>query len=493
MSVFTGEVKAPEFPPDLDWLNTHRPLRMSELRGKVVLLDVYASCCVHCMHVLPDLRRLEAKYPRELVVIGVHSPKYHAEQETETVRRAILRYEIPHPVINDRSLRVWRAYEVRGWPTLVLINPEGEIVGRMSGEDVFDVLDEAILQMLNEFDARRMVNRTPLELRPEPVSGEPSFLSFPGKVLADEASGRLFISDTNHNRIVIASLGSGEVTGLVGRGAAGLVDGNFEMAQFCHPQGMALEGEMLYVADAGNHALRQVDLSRRTVTTIAGTGRQARQPNQSGPGETTALNSPWDLVVHQGMLYIAMAGSHQVWRMDLTTGRVQPHAGVGREARVDGPLPDAALAQPSGLTTDGRRLYVADSESSAIRSVDIDEEGVAETIAGGDLFEFGDRDGQGREVRLQHPLDLTYHRGFLYVADTYNHKIKRVSPEDGVAETLVGAGEAGLRDGENAQFHEPSGLCAAGDALYIADTNNHALRRVDLQTRRVTTVQITAN
>ena len=492
MSVFAGERKAPEFPPDLDWLNTHRPLRMSELRGKVVLLDVYTSCCVHCLHVLPDLRRLAAKYPRELVVIGVHSPKYHTERETETIRRAILRDEIPHPVVNDHSLLVWRAYDVRRWPTLVLINPQGEIVGRMSGEDVFDVLDEAILQVLSEFDARRMVNRAPLELRPEATGGEPSFLSFPGKVLADEFSGRLFISDTNHHRIVMVSLATGEVTGLIGCGAAGFVDGNFEMARFDHPQGMALDGETLYVADAGNHALRRVDLSRRTVTTIAGTGRQARQPNLSGPGERTALNSPWDLAVHRGLLYIAMAGSHQVWRMDLRSGAVQPHAGVGREARVDGPLPDAALAQPSGLTTDGRRLYVADSESSAIRAVDLDEEGVAETIAGGDLFEFGDRDGQGREVRLQHPLDLTYHRGFLYVADTYNHKIKRVSPEDGVAETLVGAGEAGLRDGKSAQFHEPSGLCAAGDALYIADTNNHVLRRVDLPTRRVTTVQINA-
>ena len=492
MSVFAGARKAPEFPPDLDWLNTYRPLRMSELRGKVVLLDVYTSCCVHCLHVLPDLRRLAAKYPRELVVIGVHSPKYHTERETETIRRAILRDEIPHPVVNDHDLLVWRAYDVRRWPTLVLINPQGEIVGRMSGEDVFDVLDEAILQMLSEFDARRMVNRAPLELRPEATGGEPSFLSFPGKVLADEFSGRLFISDTNHHRIVMVSLATGEVTGLIGCGAAGFVDGNFEMARFDHPQGMALDGETLYVADAGNHALRRVDLSRRTVTTIAGTGRQARQPNLSGPGERTALNSPWDLAVHRGLLYIAMAGSHQVWRMDLRSGAVQPHAGVGREARVDGPLPDAALAQPSGLTTDGRRLYVADSESSAIRAVDLDEEGVAETIVGGDLFEFGDRDGQGREVRLQHPLDLTYHRGFLYVADTYNHKIKRVSPEDGVAETLVGAGEAGLRDGESAQFHEPSGLCAAGDALYIADTNNHVLRRVDLPTRRVTTVQINA-
>jgi sugar lactone lactonase YvrE len=283
------------------------------------------------------------------------------------------------------------------------------------------------------------------------------------------------------------------VLAVIGCGRAGLVDGNFEMAQFHHPQGMALAGETLYVADAENHAIRRVDLARRTVATIAGTGRQARALGQAGRGETTALNSPWDLAAHQGVLYIAMAGSHQVWRMDLATGIVRPHAGVGREARVDGPLPDAALAQPSGLTTDGRQLYVADSESSAIRSVDMDEEGVAETVAGGDLFEFGDRDGQGREVRLQHPLDVTYHRGLLYVADTYNHKIKRLSPEDGVAETLVGAGEPGLRDGARALFHEPSGLCAAGDALYVADTNNHAIRVVDLLTRRVTTARISAH
>jgi hypothetical protein len=202
------------------------------------------------------------------------------------------------------------------------------------------------------------------------------------------------------------------------------------------------------------------------------------------------LNSPWDLTLYEGMLYIAMAGPHQLWRMNPKTGGIAPFAGTGREARIDGPLDQAALAQPSGITTDGKKLYFADSEVSSIRSADIDPTGKVETIVGEDLFEFGDKDGKGDEVRLQHPLGVAFHEGWLYVADTYNNKVKRVSPKERTSATFAGTGAGGFGDGERASFDEPSGLTVAFGKLYVADTNNHAIRVVDLRTKRTETLQM---
>jgi thiol-disulfide isomerase/thioredoxin len=475
----------------MEWLNTDRPIAIRQLRGKVVLLDFWTFCCINCMHVIPDLRKLEHKYPNELVVIGVHSAKFAAERGTENIRQAILRYEIEHPVVNDHDMKIWSEYTVNAWPTLMLIDPAGKIVGRVSGEGVYDRLDTSIAKLIETFDARKMLDRRPLNLKLERQRTPSSVLAFPGKVLADEKSKRLFIADSNHNRIVVLSLDDSVIKDVIGSGEIGLIDGSFEAAAFNHPQGMAVHGTTLYVADTENHALRAIDLEKRSVTTIAGTGEQSRQHvTFGGQGKQIALNSPWDLTLHNGILYIAMAGPHQLWQMNPKTGGIAPYAGTGREARIDGPLAEAALAQPSGITSDGRKLYFADSEVSSIRSADLAANGRVETIVGEDLFEFGDRDGKGSQVRLQHPLGVVYHQGRLFVADTYNNKIKRVSPVDRSSETFLGTGESGMRDGDRATFNEPGGVSVAFDKLYIADTNNHSIRVADLKTRRVETLQI---
>jgi thiol-disulfide isomerase/thioredoxin len=491
MPDYEGKVNAPEFPDGMEWLNTDRPLSIRQLRGKVVLLDFWTFCCINCMHVIPDLKRLERKYKNELVVIGVHSAKFIAERGTENIRQAILRYEIEHPVVNDHEMRVWSEYAVNSWPTLMLIDPAGKVVGRISGEGVYEPLDQAIAKLIDTFDARKQLDRRPLDLKLERQRTPTSVLAFPGKVLADEKSKQLFIADSNHDRIVVVSLEDSSVKEVIGRGDIGLMDGSFDAAAFNHPQGMAIDGNTLFVADTENHAIRSVDLEKKTVTTIAGTGEQSRKlVTFGGQGKQVALNSPWDLTLHSGILYIAMAGPHQLWQMNPKTGGIAPYAGTGREARIDGPLAEAALAQPSGITTDGEKLYFADSEVSSIRSADLNPNGRVQTIVGEDLFEFGDRDGKGSHVRLQHPLGVVYHDGKLYVADTYNNKIKRVSPKDRTSETFIGTGENGMRDGEHATFNEPGGVSVAYDKLYIADTNNHSIRVADLKTRRVETLQI---
>ena len=481
-------IPAPELAGGTAWLNVSRPLTIADLKGKVVLLDFWTYCCINCMHIIPDLKKLETKYSKELAVIGVHSAKFQNEREAENIRQAILRYGIEHPVINDSNFAIWQAYGARAWPTLVLIDPEGDIIGSETGEGHYEILDRLIGELISRYRSKNLINEKSFPLSLEKYKQGPSFLSFPGKVLADEASNRLFIADSNHNRVVITNL-EGEVLDIAGNGETGRRDGAFKDASFHHPQGMTLQGDNLYVADTENHLIRKLDLMAKTVKTIAGTDKQAAFLDTGGMGTFSSLNSPWDLVYLDGRLYIAMSGAHQIWVMDLETTVFQPFAGSGAEGRTDGLLDKSTLAQPSGITVSGKRLYFADSEVSSIRYVDLEKKEV-KTVIGHDLFVFGDVDGQGDEVRLQHPLGVFNHNGLVYIADTYNHRIKVLNPLDRTCRTFAGNGKAGYVDGKDARFYEPGGLSIARNKLYVADTNNHAIRVVDMKTKEVSTLQI---
>ena len=441
------------------------------------------------MHIIPDLKKLEAKYPEELVVIGVHSAKFLNEKQTESIRQAILRYEIRHPVINDKDFEVWHQYGVHAWPTLVLINPQGRVIGNHSGEGIFDLFDETIGRAVQYFERKGELKRSALRLALGEAKKPNTLLAFPGKISADAKTGSLFISDSNHNRILITD-SEGAIQDSIGSGDMGSKDGTFEEAEFNHPQGTFLDGELLYIADTENHLIRAANLKTKRVDTLLGTGRQGMDFNRPGTGREVAISSPWDLLAEGGKLYIAMAGFHQLWIMDLETLAAKPFAGSGQEARIDGPLSRAALAQPSGITTDGKKLYFADSETSSIRSADLDPKGNVETLIGEDLFEFGDVDGARPAARLQHALGVFFKDGRLYVADTYNSKIKIVDPAKKIAATYAGTGRHGMSDGERlkAEFYEPGGLAALGDTLYITDTNNHVIRTLDLKTAQVRTM-----
>ena len=443
------------------------------------------------MHVFPQLRKLEDKYPTELAVIGVHSAKFSAEKDIENVRKAVLRYEIEHPVLNDKDFVVWQQYGARAWPTLMFIDPEGKLIGKHEGEFDAADLDGLLQKMLAEYDEHSLINRAPLPISLEKQKEWGRPLSFPGKILAAAPSGRLFIADSNHNRIVVTDL-RGKALATIGCGERGLRDGDFARAQFHDPQGIALSGDTLYVADAKNHAIRAIDLANQSVKTVAGTGEQARRYHNGGNGNFVALNSPWDVALHNNALYIAMAGFHQLWRHDLATRETRPYAGNGREQIADGSLASAELAQPSGIVADANKLYFTDSETSAIRSADLNGKGSVQTIVGLHLFEFGDVDGIGDQVRLQHPIGIEHHDGILYIADTYNNKIKRIYPATRGASSFLGIGKPGNADGAApfAEFHEPAGLSIANNNLYIADTNNHAIRVANLHTQEVSTLEI---
>ena len=445
---------------------------------------------------------MEEKYADELVVIGVHSAKFPNEKYADNVLLAAQRYELKHPIVNDAEFEVWRQYACRAWPTLMFVDPEGKVIGKHEGELPYEAFDDLIGRMVAEFDEQGLIDRRDLGLKPEAV--EETALAFPGKVLADGPGNRLFIADTNHNRIVITDL-DGQAQAIVGSGAEAFVDGDYSTAAFNHPQGMELVGDALYVADTENHAIRRVNLAAGTVDTIAGTGQQGHDRRASGPGTQIALSSPWDLAHHEGMLYIAMAGTHQLWRLSLADGTVCPHAGTGGENIDNGPLAQATLAQPSGIVVGNDRggspiLYFADSETSSVRSAGIDPvTGRVATLVGVDLFAFGDRDGVEHNVRLQHPIGIEWHEGELFIADTYNHKIKKVLPIMRSVQTVLGSGAMGLHDGAGklATFSEPSGLSFAvfengrQPLLYIADTNNHAIRIADFEADEVRTLEIT--
>ena len=482
-------VRAPELN-GAAWLNTEHPLTLADLKGKLVLLDFWTYCCINCMHILPDLKYLEEKYADQpLVVIGVHSAKFENEKDTDNIRNAILRYGISHPVVVDVNHRLWNEYAVRGWPTVVIVDPAGYVLGAVSGEGHREQLDTVVEAALNAYKEAGLLNEKPLPIHLESDTTIDTPLAYPGKIIAE--GERLFISDSGHHRIVIATP-EGALLETIGTGTAGADDGSFDEATFRNPQGLALDAEhgWLYVADTDNHLLRRLDLKARTVSTVAGTGEQGIGPKMTAPAREQPLNSPWDLCFVDGLLYIAIAGCHMLWLYDPANDELRHVAGTGREARIDGPAMRSAFAQPSGLATDGSALFVADSEISSIRQVTLGDDVQVTTVAGGDLFQFGDVDGLGDLARFQHPLGVTWHDGLIYIADTYNHKIRTVDPETRRAGSFLGDGKPGNDDGEQPHFYEPGGLSFAGERLFIADTNNNAVRIVDLASKNVSTLTI---
>ena len=527
---FPNRRPAPSLESNEQWLNTAGPIDLRDLRGKFVLLDFWTYCCINCIHILPELKKLEQAYPNEIVVIGVHSGKFEAEKGVDNIRQAILRYNIEHPVINDKNHVIWNRYGIRSWPSLRAIDPQGNLIGSHSGEISFAALNGFFSKAISYYKKRGLLDATPLRFDLERHHSEHQPLHFPGKVLADANSNRLYISDSGHHRIVVTDL-DGQWIENIGTGVPGSENGDFDRATFNSPQGLALVANKLYVADTQNHLIRVVDLKQRNVSTLAGTGEQNRRSwpgmerievgvggilkklpkNWSSPPKQFPLASPWALLVHENYLYIAMAGSHQIWRIPLEENSgMEVFAGNGREDIIDGirvpeapPIIDergfgpkyACFAQPSGLASDGTTLYVADSEGSAIRAVPFSDNNV-DTIVGASnlpqgraLFSFGDKDDKGEAARLQHVLGIAEHDGNLYITDTYNNKIKKIGIESRETTTIAGSGKPGKQDSP-AQFDEPAGISYARGNLYVADTNNHAIRVINLKNNQVKTLAI---
>lgn len=393
----------------------------------------------------------------------MHSGKYIAERETSRIREASIRYGIEHPIVNDRQFRVWRSYAVSAWPTLAVIDRKGYVVGSHAGEFTAEML-QPLLRRLVSTPANESSNEFPHYAGEKPAI-PPSALRYPGKVAVD--GGRIAVSDTGNHRVLIGKLARKDrmVIERVVDHLEASPAGDTSPAALHSPQGLTFDGDRLYVADSANHTVSIIELDTGRSRTLAGTGTQLRTATDREQG---ALSSPWDLVVIGKNLYVAMAGLHQIWQIDKDSGCSRVHCGTGGEDIVDGAHSAALLAQPMGITADDKRLYFADAESSAIRWADLDPGGSVGTIVGTGLFDFGDADGIGDTVRMQHQQGVTLRsNGRLLVADSYNDALKWVDP-------IVGEARTWLRG-----LHEPGGLAAADDCAYIADTNAHRILAVD--------------
>lgn len=433
--------------------------------------------------------KLEQRYPHELVIIGVASPKYPAEGVADNLRHAVQRLHIEHPVVSDPDHVVWDSYAVNAWPTLVFISPQGEVLGANAGEVPFEALDQVVGEIVQEYDREGALSRVTLDLQVTAPSRPADTLSFPGKVLV--AEDHLFIADSGHHRMLIADQ-AGRVEEIVGDGQPGFADGGYAEAQFDSPQGMALSPDgMLYLADAENHTIRVIDLDRRRVSTVAGNGEQAYRLRRAGPAREISLSSPYDVAVEGQSIYIAMAGLHQIWRLDLAAGTAGVWAGTGHEGIRDGNVQNAWFAQPMDLSLSDDVLYVSCGETQVIRAIDIPR-GTVSTIAGRGLFEFGDVDGPAEVALLQHNQGVAAAGDTLYVADTYNNRIRAIDLATATVTSPYGSGQVGMLDGpgRNARFDEPAGIYLAGNTLYVADTNNHSIRTVDIASGHVRTLDI---
>ncbi|QDY77899.1 NHL domain-containing thioredoxin family protein [Streptomyces qinzhouensis] len=453
-----ARVRAPELVGGGGWINTGgKDLKLADFRGRILILDFWTFCCINCLHVLDELRELEEKHRDTLVIVGVHSPKFVHEADHRAVVDAVERYQVAHPVLDDPELVTWKQYAVRAWPTLVVIDPEGYVVAQHAGEGHAHAIARLVAELVEEHTAKGTLRRGDGPyVAPEPVATD---LRFPGKALV-LPSGNLLVSDsTRHQLVELAPDGETVVRRIGGA------------AEFNEPQGLALlpDGRVA-VADTVNHRIRAYDPSSGAVETLAGTGKQWWQGSPTeGPALAVDLSSPWDLAWWDGLLWIAMAGTHQLWTYDPEAGTVRRAAGTTNEGLVDGPAGEAWFAQPSGLAVaaDGERLWIADAENSALRWIDRD--GSVHTAAGTGLFDFGHRDGDAAQALFQHPLGVTVlPDGSVAVCDTYNHALRRYDPATGQVTTVA------------TELREPSGAVLVDGDIVVVESAAHRLTRLRL-------------
>jgi thiol-disulfide isomerase/thioredoxin len=461
-----ARVRAPELSlaTGRTWLGS-APLTLAALRGRFVLLDFWTFCCGNCLHVLDELRPLEAEFGDVLTVIGVHSPKFPHEAEPAAVAAAVERYGVHHPVVNDPQLALWRQYAVRAWPTLVLIDPEGYVVAQAAGEGQVSALAATLRDLIAEHERRGTLHRG--EGGYEPPTPAPSALRFPAKAirLPAERSGRaadtLLVADAGHHQVVELELDATTELRRFGAGERG--------APFAEPNGLALlpAGLVDYdvvVADTASHVLRGIRLDDGALTLID--LPTALADARTVTGAVPPVLSPWDVAWWPAIerIVVAAAGVHLLLAVDPRSGAAEVLAGTTVEGLRDGPARDAWLAQPSGLAVDGNRLWFVDSESSALRW--LTAEGEIGTAIGAGLFDFGHVDGPAGQARLQHPLGVTVlPDAAVAVLDTYNGAVRRYDPTADSITTLA----RGLA--------EPSGAVLVGDELVVVESAAHQLVR----------------
>ena len=465
---------APALHSSLNWLNAD-PQTLSAQRGRVLVLVFWNASSAYSQNLIDELLRLKLRHPVGLAVLGVHQPKFDAEIDGKTVQKALNRAGVNFPVANDRGWVAWQHYGIVSWPSMALIDSKGLLRDIFSGDDQMVALDSAIQSLMEEAGPALM---------PAPnlhLSGQeaPAPLLFPSGLVATES--HLYVCDTGHHR-VLECTHEGRILRQFGTGYPDLVDGAPDEAAFRFPRGMCLMRDYLYVADTGNHALRRIHLIDGQVHTLLGSGRMG-VPVESNVTRAAdcPLNQPTAVVGSNDRLFIAMTGTNQVWELDLGNSRLKFVAGTGQLGIADGPGRNALLAQPMGMAIVQQTLYVADSASSAVRAIQLQQSNV-QTLVGQGLYEFGEHDGQRRDARLQYPqaLALETNSPILWVADTYNGSLRKLK---------LGGGEMSTHPLPQ-RLNQPVALSTTHNTLWIADAAAHEILRHDLATGLLTRVSV---
>ena len=410
--------RAADFPAGLTWFNVARPLTLDDLQGRAVLLDFFTPGCINCIHMLPDEKKLEEHFGTRLAVIGIDSPKFEASKTKDGLKSFIERYDLRHPIVLDPDMQMWNAYGVQAWPTLVLLGPDGNVEQTFIGEQSYEQLAGPVEAALVNAPPASKLPRLPLQ----PIAAKTRALATPGGIAVSPSL--VAIADTGHNRIVLADR-SGKLVDVIGSGCEGRADGDYAHAQFNRPHGLAFHDGTLYVADTDNQLIRRIDLTHKTVVTVAGNGQRGFAISGQFSARAAVLNSPWDVAWSDNALYVSMAGDHQIWRYDPASQTIGPWAGTGEEGLRDGARGDAQFAQPSGMSVHGDTLYETDPESSSVRAIALPE-GRVTTLVGRGLFDFGMRNGNASDAQLQHAEGVAWNAGNLYIADTFNNALRKL-------------------------------------------------------------------
>ncbi len=458
-----ARVAAPALPPALEWINTDQPPSLEALRGRIVLVNFWTFDCVNCINQLPDLRSVENKYHDGLSVIGVHAPKYDYQRQANSVLKAVNRHHIRHPVASDPGYLLWQAYGIQSWPTLAVIDAQGQLAALLPGEGRRQEADALIGQLLDEAAAKDLrVYESGASTR------EPQMpLSFPTKLLATD--NHLWIADTAHNRLLECDH-EGRVQRQFGSGNPGYWDGRNQDSGFTDPQGMTIVKDALYVADTGNHAVRRIRLLNGDVETVAGTGVLGHElPSEHSEPTKVAMSAPADVAGLGDKVYIALSGQHQIWQLDVNKNRLSVFAGSGQLGVADGDGVAATFAQPSALSVIGQQLVVADAAGSAIRLVRLLDNRVS-TLIGAGLYDFGDVAGKRRGASAASAGGVRRRTR----TRVRRRQLQRQDQGPEPAQWRIARSICRI------WFSEPAGVSLAAGALWIANTNAHEIVRAGL-------------
>ncbi len=468
-----------------EWLNSARNIKAGDLKNRIILVDFWTYACVNCLHMIPEIKKLEEQFGNRLTVIGVHSGKFDNEKLINSIQKAVLKYNIEHLVVNDADFKIWKSFGASSWPTMILLDVNGQVVKKYQGEVSGAVIAKDVKKLVKKYSFQLNHHSLPIVLEKNKTVDH--FLKFPSGIdFAHNFSYKniiktngLVVSNTGDNTILVTSLNGNSLLE-IGSGDIGSNDGNLNDASFNAPRGLLFKNNILYVADTGNHLIRKVNFKTGKVTTIAGTKNNGLAIVGDNKALKTDLSSPWDLEFFpdHNHIIIANAGTHQLLKYSISSGIISPFAGDGNEDLVDGKYPNNSLAQPSGLSAFGSNLYFVDSETSSLRV--INKSGVVRTLIGRGLFDFGHKNGAAKKALMQHPVGLSADDTGIYIADTHNHVIRKFDLQGKKLSDYSGDVRGdGIGSKKNTSYNEPEAMVAVLDKFYITDTNNGRVVELD--------------